>query len=109
MEHHLHDSQPCWVLDTAEERTVVHEAAQAVQFAPEQRLDQTLKRTVRHLGERACCDTPLHLSAQEMRAVSASARFYLGTAHYDTLQRRATAAPAIIETAEQLKQVRIDT
>ena len=108
MEHHLHDNQPCWVLDTTAELAAVHEAAQAVQLAPEQRLDQEFKHTAQQLGDLACSGALLHLTAREMQTVSASARFYLGTAHYDVLQRRALAAPAIIETAEQLKRVNIE-
>ena len=105
MEHHLHDNHNCWVLDTAAELTAVQEAAQAVQFAPEHRLDQEFKHTARQLGELACASAPLHLTAEQMQTVTASARFYLGTAHYDTLQRRATTPPIIIETAETIKQI----
>lgn len=107
MEHHLHDTQPCWVLDTAAELTAVHEAAQAVQFAPEQRLDQEFKHAARQLGDLACTLTPLHLTAEQMQTVTAATRFYLGTAHYDTLRRRATMPPVVIESAENIKQLDI--
>ena len=100
--------------------TALTYAAEAVQYAPEQRIDQSQKDRTRELGHVAKAHLALEPTAvaeglalyvgpEQAHDVAQAALFFTGTAHFDTIKVRESANREVRLAAAALRNIYSET
>ena len=119
MEHYTNTTQPDHQIATTAAFTALECAAEAVQHAPDQRIDTTQKARTRALGHVAqahlafeptevAAGLALYVTPQQAHDVAQAALFFTGTAHFDTIQVRQQASADTLLAATALQTLHLE-
>lgn len=116
MEHYTNTAQTDHHIASAAEFTALAHAAEAVQYAADQRIDPSQKARTRELGHVAQAHLSLeptavteglalYVDSEQAHDVAQAALFFTGTAHFDTLIVRRNASAETRLAAQALQNL----